>query len=870
MRELGRGGTGTVFEARDLVLGQRIAVKVLHPDRVDEASRERLRREVRAARPGHPSAVAVYELHDTDGLHYLTLELVDGESLRTAVAAGRQLEVAQVTAIGRQVAEALAHLHRRGLVHRDVKPGNILLAADGVAKLCDLGLARPVAEGVTVTETEMVVGTPAYMAPEQALGVELQSASDVYALGITLCQALTGEVPLRADTALATLSRRQRERPPSVRMHRPECPRWLDGLLRRMLDPDPRERPTAAQVARALAEQRSLWRPRRRQLAVAGLALAALAAIALAVPWLTATDTVEIQVSTDAVSGLGSDGSVTWTRRFETPVVDSEVVDLDGDGRDEVVVASEGPQGVQGRQEGARRAEIEVRRLDGQVVTSLQPDTVVRWSYAYPVELTIRFATLDLDHDGVLEIVAVCSHRTFYPTAVLVYWTGLGQWEHLLNHAGYIYDFEELWVEDGEGFWFRGVNNELGMLPVLGRVSLAPYSGARNIDESVCASPPEGTGFGGRVSLDPYVVMGEAQGEVSPLRSLLPATGDGVRLERADGGVLHIDRFGNQSPGPNEGLDLRAERRYFVQRLIRLSDNQQPDDPDEVRQIHRDAVRRTGRLLDEKAYRVALELLTARSLARAGDVGGALELLRSVVADAPWDDPMLRLAHLEAVSGNLETAGSVLWAIMQRSVRPRARYDAPLLHADVAIARRDPDAVVQSSRLPGRGWAGDAHIIEVGLMARARLWWDRVEDEDLEPVSSNYLPAAEAVACLARWRRGQLRPDDDAAMARRAEQNPDVSVEFRVAEAAALLGSGRAGEALGVLGAIDAGLERSARGDFSHRQLLELERALRALALAAAGHPDRARELARQMRAEVDPELLPGILVRELLADLEP
>ena len=208
---LGYGATGTVFSALDRSVGQKVAIKVLHPDLHDDRTRERLRREVRASRNGHPNAVAVYDLHEAEGNVFLSMELVVGQSLRDLLTERKKLDPSEVVAIGRQVAAALAHLHGLGIIHRDIKPGNILLAADGVVKLCDMGLARPLEEGMTVTETEMVVGTPAYMAPEQGLGADLTAASDVYGLGLTLYQCLTGSVPLTSETAVATLTRRQRE-----------------------------------------------------------------------------------------------------------------------------------------------------------------------------------------------------------------------------------------------------------------------------------------------------------------------------------------------------------------------------------------------------------------------------------------------------------------------------------------------------------------------------------------------------------------------------------------------------------------------------------------------------------------------------------
>lgn len=233
---LGSGGSGTVFSALDTRVGDRVAVKILDRATHDPANRERLRREIRATRSGHPNVVSIHELHEGGGVLFITMELVEGSSLRETLAERPSLIVDDVVLIGRQIASALDHLHAQGLVHRDVKPGNIMLARDGRAKLCDMGLARPLEAGATVTESEMAVGTPTSMAPEMARSGELVAASDVYALGLTLYQCLSGEVPLAGTTAVDTLMARQKARPRSVRALRPECPRWLGRLLDRMLD----------------------------------------------------------------------------------------------------------------------------------------------------------------------------------------------------------------------------------------------------------------------------------------------------------------------------------------------------------------------------------------------------------------------------------------------------------------------------------------------------------------------------------------------------------------------------------------------------------------------------------------------------------
>ena len=163
LRQIGRGGAGTVFSAFDTRVGQKVAVKVLHQDIRDAGQLERLRREVRASRPGHPNAVAVYDLFDDGSRRFLTMELIEGQSVSRKLAEAGSLSVDETIGLGRQIAAALEDLHAKGLVHRDVKPGNVLETPSGAAKLCDMGLVRSTMRGGTITETEMVVGTPAYI-----------------------------------------------------------------------------------------------------------------------------------------------------------------------------------------------------------------------------------------------------------------------------------------------------------------------------------------------------------------------------------------------------------------------------------------------------------------------------------------------------------------------------------------------------------------------------------------------------------------------------------------------------------------------------------------------------------------------------------
>jgi serine/threonine-protein kinase len=489
---LGSGGSGTVFSALDTKVGDRVAVKILAAAAHDPANRERLRREIRATRSGHPNVVSIHELHDGDGLLFITMELVDGASLRIALEDRERLPLDDVVVIGRQIAAALDHLHAQGLVHRDVKPGNIMLAPTGAAKLCDMGLARPMAAGATVTETEMVVGTPAYMAPEMAREGELVAASDVYALGLTLYQCLTGEVPLARTTAVDTLMARQRNRARPVRALRPECPRWLNRLLDRMLDPEPDLRPTAAAVARALAEGGFGWRPHRRHLkgaAVAmGVALVGAALIAIGLRLFGAppdpksdpvanelresVETWENGTTYNVVDGYGRTvtsftsnvaRSAEKARVFKTRNVG--FADLDGDGRRDVVFANPD-------HETAEQLEIQRRLPDGSTERS------AAWNLHFEVEYEGRrfgkFAPTDIDcadlsGDGKPEITIVSCSSPYYAAAVRVFTTDGAEVLRVL-HPGMISNVRtgdrdndgraELYVGATNNFHEQNVGNE--------------------------------------------------------------------------------------------------------------------------------------------------------------------------------------------------------------------------------------------------------------------------------------------------------------------------------------------------------------------------------------------------------------------------
>lgn len=257
-REIGRGGMAVVFLARDLRHGRPVAIKMLHPEASATLGRDRLAREiVVTAGLRHPHILPLFDSGESEGALFYVMPYVEGESLRSRIAREGPLPVAEATQLGREVAEALHHAHERGLIHRDMKPENVLLS-EGHAVVMDFGIARRLsaANNETLTQHGLVLGTPAYMSPEQISGdADIDARSDVFALGCVIFEMLTGRPPWIAANAQSLLAKRFVEEPPPLGALRPDVPEALAKELRRALAVDPAERhPSAAALGVALRE----------------------------------------------------------------------------------------------------------------------------------------------------------------------------------------------------------------------------------------------------------------------------------------------------------------------------------------------------------------------------------------------------------------------------------------------------------------------------------------------------------------------------------------------------------------------------------------------------------------------------------------
>ncbi|TML60429.1 MAG: serine/threonine protein kinase [Actinobacteria bacterium] len=241
---VGHGGMSTVYKAHDSLLERNVALKVLHQQyNEDEEFVERFKREARSvAQLQHPNIVTVIDRGEEDGRQYIVFEYIDGENLKELVVRKGRLDVRPALEIALEIARGLSFAHESGLVHRDVKPQNVLLNGDGGAKVTDFGIARSLEVERSMTQTGTVLGTSNYIAPEQAGGQPVDAHTDVYSLGIVLYEMLTGELPFPGDNFVAVAMKHIQEPSPSVLDTRGDVPLRVAEMIDRALEKDPGQR----------------------------------------------------------------------------------------------------------------------------------------------------------------------------------------------------------------------------------------------------------------------------------------------------------------------------------------------------------------------------------------------------------------------------------------------------------------------------------------------------------------------------------------------------------------------------------------------------------------------------------------------------
>jgi serine/threonine-protein kinase len=252
--QLGRGGAGIVYRAVDETLTRDVAIKTLNPGLADTEIMKRFRAEATIlAKLNHPQIATIYELYRSDTDLLMVMEFVRGETLDHLATRLGPTTAPQAVYLIDQILSALEHAHRAGVVHRDMKPANVMVTPAGGIKIMDFGIAR-VRGAEQMTVDGRMMGTPAYMPPEQVLGQEVDGRADLYSVGVVLYRLLAGALPFTSDTAIGMLQRQILEMPMSLRAHRPELPEWVDTIVQRSLAKSPADRfQTAEEFREALA-----------------------------------------------------------------------------------------------------------------------------------------------------------------------------------------------------------------------------------------------------------------------------------------------------------------------------------------------------------------------------------------------------------------------------------------------------------------------------------------------------------------------------------------------------------------------------------------------------------------------------------------
>ncbi|MBW3615041.1 MAG: Stk1 family PASTA domain-containing Ser/Thr kinase [Actinobacteria bacterium] len=252
LRHLARGGMAEVYVAHDLMLDRRVALKVLFPElSTDRNFVERFRREAQAAANlSHPNIVSIYDWGEEGGIYFIVMEFIEGRTLGQIIRQEGPLVADRAAEIGADVAAALAFAHRSGVVHRDVKPGNVLISPTGQVKVTDFGIARAANSDQDLTQTGAVMGTATYFSPEQAQGHRVDPRSDVYSLGVVLYEMVAGRAPFAGDNPMAIAYKHVREQPVPPRQVNPDVPQAFEAIVLQAMAKNPNDRYTSAEELR--------------------------------------------------------------------------------------------------------------------------------------------------------------------------------------------------------------------------------------------------------------------------------------------------------------------------------------------------------------------------------------------------------------------------------------------------------------------------------------------------------------------------------------------------------------------------------------------------------------------------------------------
>jgi len=806
---VGRGGQAEVWLARDTELDVLVAIKVFRAD-LTPTQRERLRREVMLGRTlQHPGLVRIFELIDGGDRLAVAMEWVPEGSLAQRLESGR-LPVDEVVRVAEQVLEVLAYLHGQNVVHRDIKPSNLLVDSENRIRLADLGLARPLDDDRGLTRTLASVGTPAYMSPEQIRGAEPAPAADLYGLGVTLYQLVTGELPFSGTSEYDVANKHLTEPVVDPRRLRPGCPAWLAGFILRLLEKSPRDRfRSAEEAAAALQRRRVLVSPRtwRRAAAAAGVVAAAAVVATVSLRIASRREFASVTITGSTVAARDSGGRTLWEKSYPGLEPRAVVGDFLGDGSPEVavgVVATLGlPSATQalfvldsdGNQQAAIATGEQLLAPPNDVFSDL-----IDGVQPFPA---------DLDGDGRPELGWITKHRLWYPTVV-------GAWNPragvkpspLLTNSGHLHTVRAVDV-DGDGvneLVTVGQNNPLGW-----QLVVAVIEPRRTPDGTYAAgsSPDLLAGWNSTVfnsgSVASYTLLGPRGGS----DDLVDAGSAGITV-RVAGREVRLDPDGNPAGSPLAGRG-RAPRRQLWDDLVVLSKELEAGRPSERIAAFRE---RNALALVEPPTRLAADLMLARSLAVADDHAGSIALLRAGLVNLPDDlDLRLRLGEQLAISGRRQEAMEELASATRVQTIGRNPYDAEVAWVTVASLEGDAQEFDKALAFVSAANTNGAH--DIGRSACFGSLWAFVRGDwrDVALRQGAPCPGEPYITVLRTW--AELERGGDPAVVARAAEELAANAEMRdvasILRARALVRGGRAAEAREIAAATTAALTRTSR-----------------------------------------------------------